>query len=479
MGRGGLAPGLSDLLAPVRVGVVSPFEPTLQAQAGGDFEDARREAMDSLVRQLPHWADPVFPGLISSASVGRDVARRFLEEGVEVLVVAPTTASPPSIAWETLRSLPSLPVVVLAVLDHPRITIDPDRSWVVGNSGPVGAAMVTNVLVRNGRNFLTVTGSLGQDDFHGRLEQALAACRAAARLRNCRIGMFGELMPGYFDLAATDGQLDLVGVEAVPVSSNALEGVFTAVDQTRIRESLKELASKMPIMSVDPDDIQRAVRLELALRHICETHDLDAGAVNCHGPVFRESPTIGIAACLAVSRLTDDGVPFSCTGDLPTAIALRLGRLIASYALYGELYGFDLEEDWALFANGGEGDLAAAVDGTCHVLPQGHYPGHNGTGAAVAFDVPSGPATLMSLTPLDRQPSSWRLVMAGGHVVGAGHTGLRAPNARFRFEQAPVAQAYEGWCAAGATHHAVLLDGDRRALLRATANLLSIEIREI
>ena len=175
-----------------------------------------------------------------------------------------------------------------------------------------------------------------------------------------------------------------------------------------------------------------------------------------------------------MSLCTRDGKPFACTGDIPTGIALAIGKRLAGSALYCELYQMDFPGNWILLANGGEGDLSIrARSSTVRLLPEDHYMGTHGPGTAVAFELPEGPATLISLTPIN-QTGGWVLVGAEGRILDSKHHAMEGPNAMSRFDSGNVADAYARWCEVGATHHAGVLPGHHGNVLSHTAEILGI-----
>ena len=85
----------------------------------------------------------------------------------------------------------------------------------------------------------------------------------------------------------------------------------------------------------------------------------------------------------------------------------------------------------------------------------------------------------MSLTPAAEAVGGWILVAAEGEIIGARHRQMEGPNGMFRFSAAPVAEAYQAWCQAGATHHAALVPGTRQSDLQCVADLLGIELAAV
>ena len=89
------------------------------------------------------------------------------------------------------------------------------------------------------------------------------------------------------------------------------------------------------------DSIDRSLRAAIALEAVVDAHGLDGGAFNCHVPQFRFGEPIGIAPCWALGRLTTGGRPFTCTGDIVTAVAMLTTKRLGGAAVYHEIEAID------------------------------------------------------------------------------------------------------------------------------------------
>jgi L-arabinose isomerase len=195
--------------------------------------------------------------------------------------------------------------------------------------------------------------------------------------------------------------------------------------------------------------------------------------VNCHGPWLRWNERIGVTACLGVSLLTEQGVPFSCTGDQPTALVLLLARALSGRALYCEFYVSELDTGLMLLAAGGEGDPAWADSAVpVRLEPNRHYPGAAGAGTSLSFRLAPGPATALSLSPAG---AGWRLAWATGEIVETRYARMGGPNAMFRFDSGSSVEAGARWIESGATHHNGLAAGRLDVEVPALAHALGLE----
>ena len=460
-----------------KIGLLSVYFGLFDDAMPAGFRQSRERFADEVRRRLADHGEVVALPLVDGPERAAEAGAVLAAASVDVVVFAPTMAAPP--AWmERVLEGQDAPLVVLCAQETGSVPDDYDTEAATARSLPVGVVMATNVLVRRGRPFSAVVGEWGSPELEASLDRALRAAIAVATLRSKPLLQVGEPMDGYGDVVATEDELARLGVRTVPIAAEELAVAFQEVSPERLGAVVDEVRSDADTdaAAVADEVLSRSCRLSAALESLCDARQVCGGTVNCHGPMLRWNPDVGITACLGVTRLSARGMPFSCTGDIVTAIALVLGKAIAGAALYCELYQMDIGGDWMLVANGGEGDPAARAPGTpLRLLPEDHYRGQHGPGVAAAFELSEGPATLTSLTPVASAVGGWRMVVAEGQIVGSRHHRMEGPNAMFRFSGAPVADAYREWCRAGATHHAALLPGYRAEEIGCAAELLGIE----
>ena len=424
--------------------------------------------------RLERFGSVVYPGVVDCDEAGEEAGKAFVAADVDVIVFVPTMAAPPSYGWRAIRGLPQVPVVAVGAQELEEVPDDYATEEATRRSLTVGLVMFTNVLVREGRQFSTLMHPVDASDFDGVLAESLRAAAAAATVRGSRLLAIGRPISGYLDVEVSPEELGALGVEVIDVDADRISAAFVSVDGNEVDSLVGDLRDRFDATAVDDPTLERSARLALAMDGLCREHGANAGAVNCHGDVLRWNPGVGITACLGVALCTEKDRPFACTGDIPTAIALMLGKKLAGSALYCELYQLDFPGNWILVANGGEGDLTIRErSSTVRLLPEDHYMGDHGPGTAVAFELPRGPATLISLTPINHT-GGWVLVGAEGHILDSKHHAMEGPNAMFRFDSGDVAGAYARWCEAGATHHAGVLAGHHGDVLSLTADILDI-----
>ncbi|MGZ8688483.1 MAG: hypothetical protein ACXWZP_08650 [Gaiellaceae bacterium] len=461
---------MSDALRP-RVGIVSCYFTLFDEQMPVGFRQDREAVVRSYLDLLGRDFDIVDAGMLTSDAEG-DRANAILREAEpDVIVYAPSMAAPPSYAARALAGL-DVPLVVWNGPTIDRLPAGLTQAQATVNSSQVAAVMFANALVRERRPFATVTVSPTDQDGAALLTRTVRAAAVASSLRGAAVLRVGAWFPGYLDVESSHAELERLGVTEHAVTVPELNDAFADVEIDRIATGLSDLAADGWARREGPAD-ERSMQLALALADLVGATNAAAVTVNCHSNFLRWNPAIGISACLGASLLTAGGVPVSCTGDLPTALALMLARTLSGRALYCEFYTPERATGLMLLAAGGEGDPAWADPGHPVVVePNEHYPGDHGAGASISFRLEPGPATALSLSPVE---GTWRLAWATGEIVEARYDTMGGPNGMFRFDSGSAFEAGARWIASGATHHNALARGRLEVEIPVLARALGIE----
>ena len=284
---------------------------------------------------LAAFADVEYPGIVANEATAASLAQRWLNQDLDAVVLFPTMASPPLYSWRIVQALDA-PLLIwngqLIREIHDTFTYHDANRY----SSNIGAIMITNVLLREGRRFQLVSGYYRDPATLGQVRDYLEAARAAHRLRSARIGRIGSEIPGYADVSIDQELLrNKLGTEIIWIDQAELESAYRSVATERIRSHQEEVNREYAV-EVPGDILEASIRIALALEDLVGGHSLDAVALNCHSDLFRRNPEIGLVACYGASRLTGTGVPVSCTGDVPTVIAMLILKTLGGQSQYCE-----------------------------------------------------------------------------------------------------------------------------------------------
>jgi L-arabinose isomerase len=445
-----------------RLGYLSAFFGAYDDVMGSDFRRTQAQIVAENRSVLENSFEVIDFGMISSPEEARAAASKIAAAAIEVLVYAPAMVAPP--AWiEIALSDLSCPILIWSATRQNTVPSQLDHLQATVHTSLVGATMLANCLVRGQKRFAVVDAVPGNPADESRLIRSIMAAVAAHRL--------GDPIPGYRDVESTPEELATLGVREVAISVTELEAAFARIASSDVDDELARLQARPGWRAPLADASATSARLALALRRLTADHQATLGTVNCHSSWLRQNRQIGVVACLGVSLMHEAGIPFSCTGDLPAAMAGLLAATLSGASLYCELYVREPASDEFLVAAGGEGDPRWAEGGVT-VVPNQYYPGHCGAGLGVRFALRHGPATLIAMSPTSH---AWRMIWASGEITGRSFDRLDGPNGMFRFNTQPGHLAAEHWIGAGPTHHPALARGVLDLELPLVARLANLE----
>jgi L-arabinose isomerase len=454
-----------------RLGLIVPFvsfyEPIIALRREKEAFAAR---LGQTLRQICDLTDA---GLVESEADACQAGEQFARAEVDGVVVAPALAVFGALPWAALRDLPRhLPV---AIWHHaPLRTVPPDYDIraLIRSSGGLGVMALANTLAREGRVF-RVFCSHNEEGVPAPLLRFAAGARAAALVRRARLALVGTVFPQMIDVQMDAANWALVtGADVIAITASEFAAVCQSVSESELEAAVREVRARHAVGDISDDELRRSMRLAVALDRLVEERRLSGGAFNCHGENCLQNPALGVTGCYAVTKQTSAGRPFSCTGDLPTAVALILAKQLAGVAIYGEMDLVDEERDCVLLANGGEGDAALSAE-PMQIFGNENFTGMNGRGASVSVIVPQASATLLSFTPMSR--NRYRLVVAEGAFDPHIKTALKGFHAGFRFAGKSAHRGFQDWCEAGATHHLAATTGWWADTLRLVCELFGWE----
>jgi L-arabinose isomerase len=447
------------------VGLACAYFAMFDAQMPPDWRVRQAAVAERSAQELGAHFDVVAPGLIASPQDAAAANARFRQTGVDCVVLAPTMAAPPSLGELVLEGL-DVPVVVWNAQRFSRLGSDLDQVQAHVHTTLLGSVMHANALRRRGAPFLVVTTSPDDPAGPGRLARAVRAACVVRALRSGPVLRIGRPIEGYVDVDVTADQLAGLGLALRDLDGAALADEMDAVEEP----ALTAVGARAREVLGDEGD-PRSLRLAAALHRVVERERPACAAVNCHSAEVRGSDRVGITACLGVSLCTAAGLGVACTGDAPTALAVAIALGLTGRGQYCEPYAVGLEAGTLLLGSAGEGDPGWARQGTLTVVANEHYPGVAGAGASLSYGFEPGPATLLSLSPVDE---GWTMAWLEGAIVDEWHPRMAAPNGVLRIEGDPRS-TLDRWIASGATHHGALAAGHVGASLRDVCRLLGID----
>ncbi len=466
-------------MSSARVAVILPYWDFWEASvATGGLRRERTEMLAQVVDLLAnHGIGAAWQGVVDSASAGETAAGDVTASGANVILVLQTMAVPPAYTTAALDRIPDLPVVVWAAQRGQTLRPDFDADDITRLGATVGVPQLTNVLSRTGRPFSLVVGAHDAADSVLNAATTVQAGAVAHDVGLARIARVGRPIDGYDCVDVDSGELrDATGIELVPLEADAIRDLYGQVSDAEVADLETEVRAGFEIDVEDPDGLARTLRLAAAMETLDRDHSFDAGAMNCHVDAIRFGGEPGITPCFGLGRETTRGIPWTCVGDVVTAVAMLVTKGLSGAALYHELEAIDFETNEVAIANSGEHDLKWCTAGcTPRLITNPWFTSDPITGASAWFELPPGPATMVGFTPHHAEPSGFRLIAAEGSITGRSFPNSPTVGGAFRFAGTDtVTEAWQRWAETGVNHHSAVGPGHIGGQVATVARFLGI-----
>ncbi len=419
-------------------------------------------------------------GLVDDARSAREAGALFASQRIDILFVHLATYANSETLLPAVRGL-DVPVVLLNVQPDRALDLDRVRSigdWLGSGVTPASLPEMTNVLVRLGKRFDSVTGHLDKDEV---LERELDVwCRLAGlshRLRGQSIALLGRPFAGMMDLNVDETNLfarlgtfvhhlDWDDIVAEMGASSAEEKAAGVADLRRVFGASDTLTEQ---------EFAAAGIVMAAMRRFVARYDLCAVASHYEGAAPGRRGELLAALNPALSVLNGEGIACPVEADVKVAVAMLILKTIAGSATLAELYSMDFHEDVVIIGHSGAGDPAISASPP-RLAMSDVFHGKSGKGYLTQFFPGAGGVTLLSVT--QDAAGNYVMVVAEGEIVAGPTLQLGDTNARVRFPQG-LRAFVRAWSAEGPTHHGVLGYGHHAGDLERAAVALGLPLRVI
>jgi L-arabinose isomerase len=178
---------------------------------------------------------------------------------------------------------------------------------------------------------------------------------------------------------------------------------------------------------------------------------------------------------LGASFLTARGIPAVGEYELRTSVAMLVMDRLGGGGSFTEFQAIDFAAGVVEMGHDGPAHLAIS-EGKPLLRGLGVYHGKRGYGVSVEFDVKHGPVTAFGVG--QRRDGSYVFVVSEGEVVGGPLLQIGNTTSRVDFGCNP-GEWVDAWSVSSVGHHWALGTGHRADELRATADLLGLELVEV
>jgi L-arabinose isomerase len=421
--------------------------------------------------------DVVDVGFISDAQDGAEAAEKLRVAGCDLIVGFLTTYMTASMLVP-IAQRSDAPVLLINL--QPTETMDHATfgtgEW-LAYCGACPLPEMANAFLRVGVPFRSVSGFVEDERAWRRIGGWIKAAGVRGTLRHGRHGLLGHLYPGMLDVA-TDLTL-------VPANLGGHVEVLE-IDDLRVRvEQVTDGAvdERMGLTrdvfdiddTVDPDDFRWAARVSVGLDKLVEDFSLDSLAYYHRGLDGEQHERLAAGMILGASLLTGRGIPCAGEYELRTSLAMLIVDRLGGGGSFTELQALNFRDNVVEMGHDGPAHLAISQRRPL-LRGLGVYHGKRGWGVSVEVDVKHGPVTAVGVA--QQRDGRFGLVASAGTVVEGPLLTIGNTTSRVDFGRDPGEWA-DVWSATGISHHWALGVGSLLPELRATADLLGMELIEV
>ena len=337
----------------------------------------------------------------------------------------------------------------------------------VSSCSLVGAHAFASIFRQLDRPFELAYGDPDNQDTLGQLIRAVRLCSAAARLRRAKVGLVGQHVPGFSNMATDPAQLfRQLGVVLQHVGLEEFFELIESCDDGAVEADVKRVTDLgLPMdESVASGDLEVGSRCYLAMQRLLDDENLDAMALRC----WPEMPgRVGHWPYLAMSRLGAEGRVVALEGDADGAVGCLIGSLLG----VGPAYVSDwLDHDAKTLTLWHPGHAPFEICRPESVRLDGHFNNRIPlvVNATLAVD---RPITIFRLWRCDDRYQ----ITAREARTATPRRELLGANGLAVIDDLDVHCWFESLCHAGMPHHVIVLPGHHTDLLKRFARLMRVD----
>jgi L-arabinose isomerase len=421
--------------------------------------------------------DVVDVGFVSDAEQGARAAEELRAAGCDLIVGFLTTYMTASMLLP-IAQRSGAPVLLInlqptAKMDH--ATFDTGQ-W-LAYCGACPLPEMGNTFLRAGIPFRSVSGYLDDERAWGRIERWIKAAGVRAALRHGRHGLMGHLYPGMLDVS-TD--LTLISTNfGGHLEVLEFDDLRVRVDEVTEAQVDDRIALAHEVFAVDEsvqdEDFRWGAKVSVGLDRLVDDFSLDSLAYYHRGLQGEQHERLGAGMILGASFLTARGIPVVGEYELRTSLAMLVVDRLGGGGSFTEFQALDFEAGVVEMGHDGPAHLEIS-NGRPMLRGLGIYHGKRGWGVSVETEVKQGPVTLCGIAQL--RDGRFRFVAAQGEVVPGPLLQIGNTTSRVDFGADP-GEWTDAWSASGISHHWALGVGHLLPELRATCELLDVELFEV
>ena len=440
------------------------FSPEFKAQVLGDLQ--------AIADRLGKSVELVFPRVVDTMDAADAVGQAFAAADLDALVVVEGTYVPDYISLQAIDAVREVPLILFTTQLAEDITPRDDYEMVMRNSALIGTSQLSGSLVKMGRSYEVVVGSLGDEAAYEEIRLLARVQQVVRQMRKLTIGVVGHVFRGMYDLENDKTKIKgALGPNILYVELSHLVRQWQEVTEAEAAAAAEAWLQRFTLRGTTAGELQRSCRLGVAMGRLVDHLRLDA--LCFLGQHYIEKET-GVPARIGASMMLERGEHLvTSEGDL--------AGLIMMHAMWWLTGNSPLQAEWGQYDAGhnalflvGHGVASPAIAGNDDAVNITSAPeewGFTGHGANLEFILAPGPVTFSHLL---HGADGWQMIIGGGESLPYPTLPCNEIHALVRIER-PVKEflvEIQRW---GVTHHCIVVHGDIRRELQALARAWGIK----
>ena len=452
-------------LLPLLLELYREFNPELEAKQAPFIE--------KIAGSLGAVSNVVTAPVCSQRDAVRSALQEFERDDVDMVVIL-------FIAYATSLSVlgplleTNLPILLFSTAPKSSMAEGITTEDITLNHGVHGYMDLANVLRRNRRQYIFVSGPNDDEGAYREIGQWALAAQVRKRLKSSTIGLAGYTFDGMGDFGVDTTMLNAtLGPVVKHIPLNLLADAIGDVDSATLDKENSSDRKRFEVAD-DVDDVilGESNRVHLGLSKVLSDLSIDAFTMHFQG--ILENPHIRTLPFLAISKLQEQGMAYAGEGDILGATANLMVRLMCGDTIFTETFCPDFDGGRIVMGHMGESNPAFGVK---TVLRRKNFAFGDALDPVVT-DVhmpPDERATVVNLGIVE--DNEFQLIAYTGTLCGRipGSDEIDMPYFHFTPDM-PLADFLTAYGEAGGTHHIALTRGDKIDDIIKLAELLNIDL---
>ncbi|GAA3841729.1 L-fucose/L-arabinose isomerase family protein [Brevibacterium ammoniilyticum] len=460
-----------------KIGVVAGGLGAYWPQFDGLLEEIMRSNGQIIERLSDLGAIVTDLGLVSDPLEGARAAKAANAADLDLLVVLVSTYLTSGQMMSLLRDVDT-PIVLVNLqpgpaMDHARFGTG---EW-LAYAGSAGLPEMGVALERIGKPVFAVAGHLDDERAWGRIATYVRVARVLRALRQARHGMMGHLYPGMYDIATNiTNVIGQLGGHVEVMEFDDLRILFEQVAEQEIELALSAIRQCFRMIEpVDTENVRFQAQVSAALNRLVAERDLSTLAYFHFGQPGDMYGKLATGFPIGATMLTSRGIPTVTEYELRAAIAMLVTSALGGGGTLTEGQALDFNEGVVELGHNDAADLAI-TEGSAQLRKLDVFHGKGGGGTSIECGVDLGPVTQFSLAELGN--GRLRFIASEGIAVDGPHITIGNTTTRVDFGCDP-GEWTETWATSGSTHHWSMAKGHLANDLRALAEIIGAEFRQV